>query len=175
MLGDFRLRVFLTVAKAGSFTEAAAVLNISQPAVSQHISVLERETGVKLFERLHGEIRLTEPGRIFQVLAEEILDSYSTASALFSPFDPETVRVRLRMSYTYIYIRLWKISRIYIPKFSSSDLQMRIAILHLHSCQLQKIWAAFLPPIISLRIYILLVNLPRPSLRLLCSKASEVS
>ena len=51
MLEDFRLKVFMTVAKEGSFTKAAAKLNISQPAVSQHVSELEKTTGVKLFER----------------------------------------------------------------------------------------------------------------------------
>ena len=114
MLEDFRLKVFMTVAKAGSFTKAAAALNISQPAVSQHISELERATGVKLFERLHGEIRLTEPGKIFQIRAKEILDSYSTASALFSPFDPATVRVKASDElYLYIYKALENFSDIH--------------------------------------------------------------
>ena len=104
MLEDFRLKVFMTVAKEGSFTKAAAVLNISQPAVSQHVSELERTTGVKLFDRLHGEVKLTEPGRIFQYRAKEILDAYSSASSLFSPFEPAAVRVKASDElYIYIY------------------------------------------------------------------------
>ena len=104
MLEDFRLKVFMTVAKEGSFTKAAAVLNISQPAVSQHVSELERTTGVKLFDRLHGEVKLTEPGRIFQYRAKEILDAYSSASSLFSPFEPAAVRVKASDElYLYIY------------------------------------------------------------------------
>lgn len=104
MLEDFRLRVFMTVAKEGSFTKAAAALDISQPAVSQHISELERTTGVKLFERLHGEIKLTEPGKVFQFRAKEILDAYSAASTLFSPFEPAAIRVKASDElYLYIY------------------------------------------------------------------------
>ena len=104
MLEDFRLKVFMTVAKEGSFTKAAAELNISQPAVSQHISELERTTGTKLFERLHGEINLTEPGKIFQFRAKEILDAYSAAATLFSPFEPATVRIKVSEElYLYIY------------------------------------------------------------------------
>ena len=104
MLEDFRLKVFMTVAKEGSFTKAAAVLNISQPAVSQHVSELERTTGVKLFDRLHGEVKLTEPGRIFQYRAKEILDAYSAALTLFSPFESATVRVKASDElYLYIY------------------------------------------------------------------------
>ena len=60
MLEDFRLKVFITVAAEGSFTKAASVLNISQPAVSQNVSELERVTGVRLFDRLPGKVKLTE-------------------------------------------------------------------------------------------------------------------
>ena len=94
MLEDFRLRVFITVAKEGSFTKAASVLNISQPAVSQHISELEKNTGVKLFERLHGEIRLTPQGRVFMTYADRVLDAYRAASAMFSPMEAAQVRVK---------------------------------------------------------------------------------
>ena len=93
MLEDFRLRVFMTVAQEKSFTKAANLLNISQPAVSQHISELERMAGVKLFERLHGEIRLTEQGSVFREHAARILQAYKSASSLFSPMVPALVRV----------------------------------------------------------------------------------
>ena len=46
-----RLRSLLAVLDAGGFGAGAAALGISQPAVSQHIAALERETGLSLFER----------------------------------------------------------------------------------------------------------------------------
>lgn len=46
-----RLRTLLAVLDAGGFSAGADVLGISQPAVSQHIATLERETGLSLFER----------------------------------------------------------------------------------------------------------------------------
>lgn len=104
MLEDFRLKVFMTVAQEGSFTKAAARLNISQPAVSQHISELERITGVKLFERLRGEVVLTDQGRVFQIHAKRILDAYVSASALFSPSEPSQIRIKASYEvYNYIY------------------------------------------------------------------------
>ena len=104
MLDDFRLKVFMTVAEEGSFTKAAARLNISQPAVSQHISELERTTGVKLFERLRGEVSLTEQGRIFQIHAKRILDAYIAASSLFTQAEPATVTIKASEEvYLYIY------------------------------------------------------------------------
>ena len=104
MLEDFRLRVFMTVAQECSFTKAAAKLNISQPAVSQHVSELERVTGTKLFERLRGEVALTEQGRIFQIRAKNILDAYKSASDLFSPMQQAVIRLKASEEiYLYIY------------------------------------------------------------------------
>lgn len=57
-----RLAVVDAVAATGSFTAAARELGISQPAVSRHIATMERQLGVKLFERAAGRIGLTEPG-----------------------------------------------------------------------------------------------------------------
>ena len=94
----------MTVAQEGSFTKAAVKLNVSQPAVSQHISELERSTGTRLFERLRGEVVLTEQGRIFQIRAKNILDAYKSASNLFEQVQPTTVRLRASEEvYLYIY------------------------------------------------------------------------
>lgn len=93
MIEDFRLRIFITVAEEGNFTKAASRLAISQPAVSQNISELERVTGVRLFERLRGEVKLTEAGCILKSHAMRILSAYTSASHLFSPMQPATVRV----------------------------------------------------------------------------------
>ena len=104
MLEDFRLKVFMTVAQEGSFTKAAAKLNVSQPAVSQHISELERTTGVKLFERLRGEVVLTEQGLLFQIHAKRILEAYLSASTLFAQAESATITIKASQEiYLYIY------------------------------------------------------------------------
>lgn len=45
------LRTFVTVHRAGSFTRAAALLGLSQPAVTSQIRTLERQLGRPLFLR----------------------------------------------------------------------------------------------------------------------------
>ncbi|MEC7668957.1 MAG: LysR family transcriptional regulator, partial [Pseudomonadota bacterium] len=45
------LRLLLSVAETGSLTHSASILNVSQPAVTQAIGKLERETGGRLFDR----------------------------------------------------------------------------------------------------------------------------
>ena len=96
MLGDFRLKVFLALSKTGSFTKTAAALGISQPAVSQNIAELEKDLGVRLFERGRGEISLTPQGRAFQSYAGKILYWYDSARMMFGPGGParrKTVRI----------------------------------------------------------------------------------
>lgn len=54
---------FEAAARLGSFTRAAAELNVTQSAVSQRVRTLEDHLGVALFERAHRAIRLTPQGR----------------------------------------------------------------------------------------------------------------
>ena len=57
-------KVFYYVAKTGSLTQAAAILSISQPAVSQSVKLLEVQTGTKLFTRVSKGVRLTAEGKM---------------------------------------------------------------------------------------------------------------
>ena len=56
------LHIFLAVAQRGSFSGGAAKLGVSQPAVSEVVSRLERVFGVRLFDRSPHGVRLTKYG-----------------------------------------------------------------------------------------------------------------
>lgn len=62
MLDVRRLRVLSEVAARGSFSAAADALTLTQSAVSQHITALEREVGLPLIERGTRPVELTEAG-----------------------------------------------------------------------------------------------------------------
>jgi DNA-binding transcriptional LysR family regulator len=62
MLDVRRLRVLSEVAARGSFSDAAAALALTQSAVSQHITALEREVGLPLIARGTRPVGLTEAG-----------------------------------------------------------------------------------------------------------------
>lgn len=72
-MADRRLQVFHAVAKHLSFTKAAEALFMTQPAVTFQIKQLEEHFNARLFERGHGQIGLTEAGRVVFEYAERIL------------------------------------------------------------------------------------------------------
>lgn len=57
-----RLLDFLAVARSGSFSGAAEAYNVSQPALSQSIAILERELGLRTLERGRQGAKLTDFG-----------------------------------------------------------------------------------------------------------------
>lgn len=60
MIQDLNLlNIFYQVAKSGQISKAAEVLNVSQPAISQHIKTLEDQTGFNLFSRSKKGVKLT--------------------------------------------------------------------------------------------------------------------
>lgn len=69
---DLRLSTFLTVGKIKSFTKAAQILNLTQPAVSQHIKFLEEYYNVVLIKKQGREIDLTEEGEILFKYAQKL-------------------------------------------------------------------------------------------------------
>lgn len=67
------LRAFVAVADAESFTDAAADLHLTQPALSRTIQQLEATLGVKLITRTSRSFELTAPGREFHSSAQRLL------------------------------------------------------------------------------------------------------
>lgn len=83
MLTDFRLKVFVCVAREMSFTRSAQKLKITQPAVTKHIKELEKQLGVPLFLRQGNRIVMTQHGTKLLTHAESILSAYAHAQQAF--------------------------------------------------------------------------------------------
>jgi DNA-binding transcriptional LysR family regulator len=69
-----QLRIFRVLATTLSFTRAAAELGYVQSNVTAQVQALERELGVRLFDRLGRRVVLTDAGRVLLRYAQKILD-----------------------------------------------------------------------------------------------------
>jgi DNA-binding transcriptional LysR family regulator len=83
-MADRRLQVFHTVAKQLSFTKAAELLFMTQPAVTFQVKQLEEHFNTRLFERSHGKISLTPAGELALDYAERILNLTAEMEARIS-------------------------------------------------------------------------------------------
>lgn len=70
---DDKLETFVAVCDTKSFTKAAEILSLTQPAVSQHIKRLEEELNTTLFLRKKGELLLSDEGEIVLTYAKRMI------------------------------------------------------------------------------------------------------
>src|SRR5258707_4290022 len=88
-----KIRIFIAVADAGSFSKAAKRLNRAQSAVTYGIQKLEAQFGIPLFDRTAYRPGLTEAGRVLlpraRRIAEEINDFRDSARSLASGLEAE--------------------------------------------------------------------------------------
>jgi len=76
-----KIRIFHTVADAGSFTKAGEAMNLSQSAVSRQISALEEDLGTTLFHRHARGLLLTEQGETLYRTAHEVVSKLALTEA----------------------------------------------------------------------------------------------
>ncbi len=72
---------FVRVVEAGSFSAAARILGLGQPAISKAIAQLEHRLGVRLFFRTTRALSLTDAGKIYYDRAKAALDAAEEAEA----------------------------------------------------------------------------------------------
>jgi len=80
------LITFITLAKEKSLTKASMKLNYAVSTLSEHITILEGELGVKLVERNGRNIHITKNGESFLLFANKIMQTYREACDTMSYF-----------------------------------------------------------------------------------------
>lgn len=76
-----QLRSFVHIAELGSLSRAAERLNLSQPALSRQLSLLEETLDTKLLERTGRGVKLTEAGQMLAERARVILSDLARLEA----------------------------------------------------------------------------------------------
>jgi DNA-binding transcriptional LysR family regulator len=74
-----QIRAFVTVASTGSFTRAADVLHLSQPALTNRIRQFEEALGLRLFDRHTRSVELTTLGRDLLPIFRRLVGEFETA------------------------------------------------------------------------------------------------
>ena len=68
------IKEFIVLAKTENYSDAAEKSFISQSSLSKHIQSLERELGVRLFDRTRRSVKLNDAGKIFLRYASQIVE-----------------------------------------------------------------------------------------------------
>lgn len=97
---DSKLETLLTVNEKRNFTRAAEELSLTQPAVSHHINLLERELGVTIFHRNKDGIKITAEGEIVVKYAKRIKALYSSMSDEISGEQGHITKLRVGITHT---------------------------------------------------------------------------
>ncbi|WP_411843215.1 LysR substrate-binding domain-containing protein [Salinicoccus sp. HZC-1] len=96
------IKVFVTVVDKKSFTQAAELLHMTQPAVSSYIKKLEEELGVTLIDRSGRTIKLNPAGEIYYYYAKEMLSINERMQHLIQDLQNESRGpINIGASYTY--------------------------------------------------------------------------
>jgi LysR family transcriptional regulator, glycine cleavage system transcriptional activator len=109
------LRAFEAAARYLSFSQAAEELNVTQSAVSHQIKSLEEFLGVRLFERIHNSLKLSNEGRAYLPYIRDAIEMISNAtSQIRSSHDSKTLTISMLPSFA----TRWLIPR--LPGFQTS-------------------------------------------------------
>ncbi len=118
------LRAFEAAARAGSFSAAAANLNLTHGAVSRRIARLENWLGLRVFDRRARGIALTPEGqRLFQRTQEAFALIADTSDRWSEPRGPAVVRLNSMPSVC----SLWLMPR--VARFESGNPPLRVILL----------------------------------------------
>jgi DNA-binding transcriptional LysR family regulator len=97
-----KLRLFDTVAEAGSFTEAARRLHMSQPALSRQVAALEESLGAKLFHRHARGLAMTHEGEQLRAATADMHERIDKAAqAIDASRDRPTGTIRLTTTVSF--------------------------------------------------------------------------
>ena len=87
MVELYELRQFVAFANAGTLSEAAEILHLSQPALSRNMKKLENDLGVTLFVRKKNRLELNENGEYVLELTKKLLEDADSLTVKAREFD----------------------------------------------------------------------------------------
>ncbi|NOQ93569.1 MAG: LysR family transcriptional regulator [Methylophaga sp.] len=121
-----QLQIFEAVAQQLSYTRAAELLYLTQPAVSMQIKQLESEVGIPLFERMSKKLFLTEAGEELLIYARNILQQLVELDDVMDEIrGSERGRLTIAVATTANYFALKLLGEFY-KRFSGTNISLDV-------------------------------------------------
>ena len=124
---DFRMETFLTVCQCMNFTRAAEELNITQPAVSQHVRYLEKHYGTKLFQYEGKKLKLTEAGEMLRSASLTMMHDELSLQSNMQHLTDGYQNIRFGATMTVGEVVMARILERYLVKYPDVKLHMEVA------------------------------------------------
>ena len=121
------LFVFEVAARSENFTHAAAELNVTQPAVSRALAMLEAHIGAQLFQRSRHGVRLTEDGKLLKSAVSMAFSQVE--SALHQIEERRTGKAQVTISVSTAFTNHWLMPRITRFQAAFPDVDLRFQLI----------------------------------------------
>jgi DNA-binding transcriptional LysR family regulator len=119
------ITAFLAVARAGSFTKAAAKLGVSQSALSQTIRNLEAGLGLRLLMRTTRSVSPTDAGeRLLEAVGARLEEIEAELAALSALRDKPAGTVRIASSEHAADLILWPVLHKFLPRYPDINVEI---------------------------------------------------
>jgi len=90
-----QIKQFITICNSGSLSKAATILNITQPALTRSVRLLEQELGVELFDRKKNRMDLNKNGQFFLDYAQRLYDMAELSKHKIKEFDMQNKTIHI--------------------------------------------------------------------------------
>ncbi|UTW12998.1 choline sulfate utilization transcriptional regulator [Marinobacterium rhizophilum] len=117
------LQAFEAAARLHNFTAAARELDSTQSAISQHISRLEEDLGVQLFQRLHRGVRLTAGG---ELLFDAVSESLNRLHKGIAAVQQKQAKVIINVATDFALAAFWLVPRLADFRALYPDTEVRV-------------------------------------------------
>lgn len=123
MIELYELRQLEAFAEAGTLSEAAEKLHLSQPALSRNMKKLEEELGLPLFKRTKNKLRFNKNGEYALKLARKLLEDADAFVSKVRDFDRQNRTITLGLCAP---APMWTVTPLIANLFPDMSLQTEI-------------------------------------------------
>lgn len=123
---DFRLLTFLELCKTMNYTKTASNLNLTQPAVTQHIQYLESKYNIKLFSYHGKKLSLTTQGSLLLELVKILKTNSDSIIRSVKNCESDKITIKMGVTSEIAEYFMFKVLRSYLKLIPNSDISVYV-------------------------------------------------